>query len=267
MKIAQIQMESSYRKKDNLEKSLEMAREALKSAPQLIIYPEYQMHMPDYSEPDLTQDAAEPIDGPFVSAFVDLARGTHTHFLLNIAERGQPDAKPFNTSVLISDQGKILASYRKLHLFDAYGAMESSCYSQGDLSIDPADIDSVRIGLQICYDLRFPEPTRLLRLKDIRILSYQAGWFSGPTKLETWRTLLKARSMENGVFVLGTAQCGSRFTGHTLVASPYGDVLGELGSEEGILVTDLDLALLEKYSTDVPMMEHRRKDVYNVSGL
>jgi predicted amidohydrolase len=167
----------------------------------------------------------------------------------------------------MDDMGIVCGKYRKTHLFDAYTMKESSVYEFGRMQVKPFGLGQQNLGSLICYDLRFPEPSRILRLSGAGILSYQAGWFSGNRKLETWRNLLISRAMENGAFVLGTAQCGPKFTGHTMAVSPYGEVLSELGNEEGVLSVDLDLSLIEKYLEEVPVLKERRLDLYDVAGL
>jgi predicted amidohydrolase len=266
MKVSLIQMESEGDKEANLQKSRQLLGEAMKEGAVLAIFPEYQMFLPDYSDPGTTAAAAEPTDGNFVNTMTAAAKGKLT-MALNIAEYAGTGIRPYNTSILVNDLGIISGKYRKLHLFDAYGHRESSCYQQGNIKPSAFAAPDARIGLQICYDLRFPEPARLMRLKDASIISYQAGWFAGERKLETWRTLLRARAIENGSFVLASAQCGKDFTGHTMAVSPYGDILGELDNQEGILTVDLDMSLPEKYSMDVPLIKQRRKDMYDISGF
>ncbi|MEM0157260.1 MAG: carbon-nitrogen hydrolase family protein [Thermoplasmataceae archaeon] len=266
VKVSLIQMESNGNKEINLQKSLEHLKAAMKDGAVLAVFPEYQMFLPDYSNPATTAAASESTDGNFVTAMISAAKGKVT-MVLNIAEYAGTGIRPYNTSIVVNDLGIVSGKYRKLHLFDAYGHRESSCYQQGGIRPSTFSVPDARLGLQICYDLRFPEPARILRLNGASIISYQAGWFAGERKLETWRTLLRARAIENGSFVLASAQCGKDFTGHTMAVSPYGDILGELENQEGILTVDLDMSLPEKYSTDVPVIRQRRKDIYDISGF
>ncbi|MDS0256733.1 amidohydrolase, partial [Thermoplasmatales archaeon AK] len=191
MKLALVQMESTADKKKNLEHSLELARQAIKESPRVIIFPEYQMLLPDFSDPDSVRKNAEPLEGPFTSAFKDLAKKSRTYLMINIVEQNIYSLKPFNTSVLIDDMGIIVGKYRKAHLFDAYSFHEGNAFEPGRDRLHPLEIPDVSFGTQICYDLRFPEPSRVLRLMGSGILTYQAGWFSGERKLDTWRTLLR----------------------------------------------------------------------------
>ncbi len=267
MKVALAQMASGTDKEGNLERSVRLFNEAIRSKPNLVIFPEYQMFSPNYADPDGLKEASEPLDGKFASTFAELSRKNSVMSLINIAERNFGTLKPFNASIFIDDLGIVVGKYRKLHLFDAYSKLESNLYEYGRIPVSTINAGGVHIGLQICYDLRFPEPARLIKLLGAQILSYQAGWYAGERKLETWKTLLKARAIENGLFVLGTAQSGKDFTGHSMVVSPYGDVLAEADNEDGVIVCDLDMDILERYTSDVPMMKQRRKDQYDVSGL
>ncbi|MEM0158449.1 MAG: carbon-nitrogen hydrolase family protein [Thermoplasmataceae archaeon] len=267
MKIALIQMQSTGDKQANLSRSLELARKALGNSPKVVIFPEYQMMLPDFSDPESAKRNSEPLEGPFTSAFKEIAKKSHTYFMINILEKNLYSLKPYNTTVFIDDMGIIVGKYRKMHLFDAYSFHEGNVYEPGREKVHPFEIPDLSIGAQICYDLRFPEPSRMLRLMGCEILTYQAGWFSGERKLETWRTLLRARAMENAAFVLGIAQCGPNFTAHSMAVSPYGDIIAEAGEGEQILDVDLDLSLISKYSADVPLLKQRRLDLYDVSGL
>lgn len=267
MKISLVQMISSADKEENLKKSLDVIRGLSSEKPDLIIFPEYHMYMPDFANPGIAKDVSEPTDGNFVTILSQASEKIGSNLLLNMVETNFGSLKPFNTSLLIDDLGVVAGKYRKIHLFDAYAMQESSVYDPGRIPIKAMNNEKFRIGVQICYDLRFPEPSRLLTLQGAQILSYQAGWFAGNRKLETWRTLLKARAIENGVFVLGTAQCGEKFTGHSMVISPYGDVIRESDNSETVLTETLDMSLIERYREEVPMMKQRRKDMYDVSGL
>ena len=267
MKISLVQMKSSEDKEENLKKSLDVIQALSSEKPDLIIFPEYHMYMPDFTNPGFAKDVSEPTDGGFVTSLSRASEKIGSNILLNMTEMNFGSLKPFNTSLLIDDLGVVAGKYRKIHLFDAYTMQESSVYDPGRIPIKAMNNEKFRVGVQICYDLRFPESSRLLSLQGAQILSYQAGWFAGNRKLETWRTLLKARAMENGVFVLGTAQCGEKFTGHSMIISPYGDVIREADNSETVLTETLDMSLIEQYREEVPMMKQRRKDMYDVSGL
>ncbi len=267
MKVALVQMSSSKDKPKNLNRSLELLDQAVKGKPDLVIFPEYQMYSPDYDDPEGLLEISETMDGNFISTFSDRAKKDEVKILINFAESSFGSLKPFNTSIMIDDLGMIIGKYRKLHLFDAYQKLESSLFDHGRMPPNILKTNMFKMGLQICYDLRFPEPARYLSLQGAQILSYQAGWYAGERKLDIWKNLLRTRAIENGTFVLGTAQCGENFTGHSMAVDPYGDVIAEAENDETVVEAELDFSVLKKYAEDVPMMKQRRKDLYDVSGL
>lgn len=264
MKVVLAQISSGKKKDQNLKKSLAIAKKFESSPPDILIFPEYQMLNPSFDNQEETISASELLTEDFVNSFITIARDSRMNILLNVLERNDLHLKPFNTSVMLNDMGMIDGKYRKKHLFDAYSFRESKTFTQGYGPLNPFFTARFSLGVQICYDLRFPEAARLLRLKGANILSYQAGWFSGPRKLETWITFLKARAMENGAFVLGTAQTGEKFTGHSAIVNPYGDVVAEAGEDETNLTAELDLNLVEEYLHEVPVLKQRRTDIYDV---
>lgn len=260
-------MTSGKDKVHNLNHSLELLDRAMKGKPELVIFPEYQMYSPDYDDPEDLLENSESMDGDFVSIFAERAKKDEVKILINYAESSFGSLKPFNTSVMMDDLGMVIGKYRKLHLFDAYSKLESSLFDHGRMPPNILKTSMFKMGLQICYDLRFPEPARYLSLQGAQILSYQAGWYAGERKLDIWKNLLRTRAIENGTFVLGTAQCGTNFTGHSMAVSPYGDIIAEAENEETVLEAELDFSVLRKYAEDVPIMKQRRKDLYDVSGL
>lgn len=264
MKVALAQISSSKTKEENLKKSIDIARKLESNPPDILIFPEYQMVYPDFEDPEVMIAQSEFPKGNFVDSFVPMARDSKMNILLNIVEKNNGHLKPFNTSVMLNDMGMIDGKYRKKHLFDAFNFKESKSFIHGYGAIKPFFTEHFSLGVQICYDLRFPEAARLLRLKGANILSYQAGWFSGERKLDTWLTLLRVRAMENGAFVLGTAQTGNDFTGHSVVINPYGDIISEAGEDETVLTAELDLTLVEEYLKEVPLLRQRRTDIYDV---
>lgn len=264
MKVALAQMSSGRNKEENLKKSLDIAKKLEKNPPDILIFPEYQMLNPSFDDPESMIGESEFITEDFVNSFVPIARDSRMNMLLNVIERNNGHLKPFNTSVMLNDMGMIDGKYRKKHLFDAFGFKESKTFTHGYGALTPFFTEKFSLGVQICYDLRFPEPARLLRLKGANILSYQAGWFKGERKLETWLTILRTRAMENGAFVLGTAQTGNQFTGHTAIINPYGDIVAEAGEEESVITSELDLTLIEEYLREVPVLKQRRTDIYDI---
>lgn len=246
----------------NIAESLKLLDHAAGHEPDLVIFPEYQMLLPDYSDPERSRTKFEHDSGEFVSPFLRFTSENSTAILINFAELHGNGR--YNTSALIVD-GEISMKYRKTHLFDAYDYRESSVYDRGEKIPEPFKYRGFSIAPMICYDIRFAELARIYEERGADILVYQAGWYAGENKLDLWRALLRTRSTECGCYSIGVAQCGEKFTGHTTAFSPYGNSLGELGSETGIIDFVPDRHVLEKYRKDVPLREQRRNDLYRIT--
>ncbi len=244
-----------------MDRSLEMVQNIKNS--DLVIFPEYQMYVPDFNGKEDIRAVAEDSNGPFVRKFSDMAKERGFSFLINIAEKNSFDLKPFNTSIMIDRNGMIM-KYRKTHLFDAFNFRESMIYERGSSIPGPFLVGNEYAGTMICYDLRFPEMARILRLRGARILIYQAGWFRGNRKYDQWKNLLITRAIENGAYVIGSGQTGPRFTGHSMVVSPYGEIIAEMGEEQSTMEIDLDMSVVDRYLNEVPVLKGRRTDLYDV---
>ncbi|BAB60422.1 aliphatic amidase [Thermoplasma volcanium GSS1] len=261
MRVTVVQMASTSDKSENIEKTFKFLDSIGNS--NLIIFPEYQIFVPDFKNGSDMINIAESESGEFMSNIANYAKERKSKILVNIPEKNAFNLKPFNTAVLIDELGTTM-KYRKLHLFDAFNFKESAFFEKGNMSPMVFNSSETPFGVQICYDLRFPEAARILTLYGAKILVYQAGWFSGERKYDQWKTLLRARAMENGVFVIGSAQTGDMFTGHSMVVSPYGDVVAELDKDENYISMDIDLGVVEKYRSEVPLLKERRTDIYDV---
>lgn len=198
------------------------------AAADLVVLPEGSMH--DFGPPDHDLSAAaEPVDGPFVGMLTEQASRLGATVIGHIFERHEADGPPYNTSVVVGPDGSIRATYRKVHLYDSFGYVESQRLSPGPIAPVTLDVEGLRIGLLTCYDLRFPEYARLLVDQGADVLAVPTAWVRGPLKEDHWETLLRARAIENTVYVLGAAQCGPMYTGRSLVVDPLGVVVAGAG--------------------------------------
>ncbi len=193
----------------------------------------------DFGEPgsDLAP-YAETLDGPFVGAVRDVASRTGTAWLAGMFEQGYDPPRPLNTLVL-ADTDRLTA-YRKIHLYDSFGYRESDRVTAGPVEPCVVDVHGFPVGLMTCYDLRFPELARALARGGAEALVVPAAWVAGARKVEHWRTLLRARAIENTVWVLGVGQPGPRYTGHSMVIAPDGDVVAEADTDPATLEAELD---------------------------
>jgi predicted amidohydrolase len=219
--------------------------------------------------------SAEAPDGPSNRALISVAARRGVWLLAGSVYEPAPGGLVANTSALFDPSGTLHAVYRKLHLFDATTATAS--YRESDevtpgAEIVTADIGAedgtpVRLGLSICYDLRFPALYSSLALRGARVLCVPSA-FTTSTGAAHWEVLLRARAIENGCFVVAPDQVGEHLPGrdcfgHSMIVDPWGTVLARADDEVGICVADLDLARLAEVREQIPSLEHRRPDVYD----
>ncbi len=257
-----------WKSSSDVDGNLNFIREKIEQAERgtIVVFPEYSMLYPDYKNEDGFKMRAETSDGNFINSIRKSASKSSCDVLINFVEK--TFGRPLNTSLYINSEGFIAARYSKTHLFDSYGFRESSLYAQGYFVPEPFLVKGEhKAGLQICYDIRFPEITRLYSLKSADILFVQAGFYKGDFKYETWKTLLMARAMENGMFVVAANQCGEDFLGHSMVISPYGKIISEAGDDFQDLDVKISMSEVAQYRENTGILDHRRLDLYDVKGL
>jgi predicted amidohydrolase len=221
----------------------------------LIVLPE--AFARDFGEPGSSvAPYAEPLDGPFASRLGELAAKHDIAILAGMFEvSGEPD-HPYNTLVL-AEPGRQTA-YRKIHLYDSFGYRESDALTAGPTRPVTASLDGLSVGLMTCYDLRFPELARALSADGMDVLVVPSAWVAGPGKVMQWQTLLKARAIENVCWVVAAAQPGPRYSGHSMVVSPMGEVVAEAGDGEEILSVTLDRDAVRAARAVNPSLANRR---------
>jgi predicted amidohydrolase len=262
--IAALQMNSGEDKARNLDAAVRLVRAARARSAVLAGLPENFSWLGP--EPDRAANA-EPLDGPSLSRLQQLAREEGLALLAgSVLEPGAPGGRLYNTSVLFGPDGSRLAVYRKIHLFDVEVGdgvryRESDAVAPGT-ELACADTPAGRLGLSICYDLRFPELYRGLADLGAELLAVPAA-FTLMTGKDHWEVLLRARAIENQAWVMAPAQHGrhgeKRLTwGHALVADPWGLVVARASDGEGMAVADVDPALTARIRRDLPALQHRR---------
>ncbi|GGP16264.1 carbon-nitrogen hydrolase family protein [Nonomuraea glycinis] len=206
-------------------------------------------------------ELAEPLDGPFVSGVSEAAR---EHGLAVIAGTFEPgEGRVYNTAVAIDRDGAIKGVYRKIHLFDSFGAKESELVAPG---AEPTVVElaGIRVGLVICYDVRFPELTRALVDRGAEMFAVIAAWGSGPLKEDHWVTLARARALENTMWTAAVGQAPNPAeatdgygVGHSMLIDPLGVVRADLGATPGVQVVELDQEATAPIRATLPCLEHR----------
>lgn len=270
MRAAVVQLNSTADKPKNLAAAERLVRAAAADGAELIALPE-KWNLLAAGEELLA--GAEPLDGPSLTVARGWARELGIHLLAgSVSERPPPGTeKAFNTSVLIGPGGEDLAVYRKLHMFDVDVegvAYRESAHEQPGEEIVTAGVDGPQLGLSVCYDLRFPELFRILTLRGARLIALPSA-FTAATGRDHWEVLLRARAIENQVFVLAPNQFGAApphyaSYGRSAIVDPWGVVLATAPDEECFVAAELDLAAQERIREALPALANRRPSVYEV---
>ncbi|QDL99376.1 carbon-nitrogen hydrolase family protein [Rhodopseudomonas palustris] len=263
---ALVQMRSGLTPEPNLEQGIRLIREAAAAGADYVLTPEVSNMMQLNREALFAQLADQDSDAS-LKAYRELARELNIHLHIgSLALRASPE-RAVNRSFLIGPDGTILASYDKIHMFDidlgnGESYRESANYQPGETAVI-SDLPWGRIGLTICYDVRFPALYRALAEAGASFLTVPAA-FTKPTGEAHWHVLLRARAIENGCFVFAAAQGGlhenKRETfGHSLIIDPWGVVLAEGGIEPGFIMARIDPAEVTKARGKIPSLQHGRR--------
>jgi deaminated glutathione amidase len=259
-----VQMTSTADRARNLATALRLVGEAADLGARLVGLPENFAFM---GREEDRIGGAETLEGPTLSALRELARSRQLYVLAgSIAERVPEEGKTANTSALIADDGSLVAAYRKIHLFDVNipdGARyaESETVVPGDQAV-VAPTPLGRIGLTVCYDLRFPELYRALAAQGAEVLCIPSA-FTLFTGKDHWEVLVRARAIENLAYVMAPAQVGrhsaTRITyGNAMVVDPWGVVLARCPDGEGVAVAPFRHERLEQVRRELPALKHRK---------
>jgi predicted amidohydrolase len=234
-----------------------LATRAVGRGADVVVFPEYS----SFFEAQMSAafvDAAQALDGRFVSRLGQIAARLGVHLVAGLVEAKSTE-RFSNTLVAVAPSGEVVATYRKLHLYDAFGQRESDWVVAGD--VEPPQIFEVggfRVGLQTCYDVRFPEVTRILVDAGAEIVLLPAEWVRGPLKEFHWRTLVTARAIENTVYVAAADHTPPVGVGNSLVVDPSGVVIAAIGDEEGIAVAEVRRDRLKAVRRVNPVLALRR---------
>jgi predicted amidohydrolase len=265
IRIACLQTHSGNDFAANLATLAAMAHEAVAGGARFIFSPEYVLMM-DGSGRTMRENAQDASGEPALSALTALSRELGAWHLVGSLTLKSEDGRMLNRSLLISDKGEVIATYDKIHMFDATlpsGTVirESSAYRPGERAMI-AGTPWGRLGMTVCYDLRFPHLYRALAQRGAVMLAVPSS-FQRETGKAHWHTLLKARAIENACFVIAAAMCGDhpgkRMTyGHSLVVDPWGEVIAEGGESPEVVYAELDLAKVDAVRSLLPSLAHDR---------
>lgn len=240
----------------------EFATEAASRGATLVVFPEYSSFF-EAELGDASVAAAEELDGPFVTGLAAIATSLGIHLVAGMLERAGEKAS--NTLVAVDPAGAVVATYRKLHLYDAFGQRESDRVQAG--VIEPPETfgwQGFTVGMQTCYDIRFPEVTRRLVDAGAELVLVPAEWVRGPLKEHHWRVLVTARAIENTVYVAAADHAPPIGAGNSMVVDPMGVELVTIGEESAIAVADVTLERVASVRQTNPALALRRFGVHQI---
>jgi predicted amidohydrolase len=271
VKIAALQMDSTNDKKHNLLKAEELIRKAASQGATYVVLPEYFNFLG--SEAEEAANVESIPDGETTNLLSKIAKEEKIWLHGgSILEKVAGEAKYYNTTVLFDPQGSSIAKYRKIHLYDVDiqngpTFLESGTKNYGR-DIVVAETNFAKLGLSICYDIRFPELFRLLALQGAEILTVPAA-FPAFTGKDHWEVLLRARAIENQAYVIASAQIGNKKAafpcyGRSMIIDPWGNIIATASDLETIVYAEINLEYLRKMRIELPSLKNRRPEVYSL---
>ena len=263
MKAAIVQFKASTDKDINLKKIISFISNAASKNAALCAFPEFMMFYTNLSQtPKQLADLAETISGDFVGAIAKTAKENHIQVVGSFYEKSRRKDRVYDTAFIVDESGTVISTYRKIHLYDALGFRESDKMIRGSKITRPAKTSIGKIGMMICYDLRFPEISRSLAASGSEILVVPSAWVDGNMKEDHWVTINKTRAIENGCYVIAPDQVGHIYCGRSLVIDPYGKILLDMKKKQGIDFVDIDLNKVIQTRKLLPLLKNRRTDIY-----
>jgi predicted amidohydrolase len=268
VRVACVQMTSRADKAANLETAERLVSQAASTGADVVVLPEKWNGIGDA---EVSHAIAEPLEGGESMAAMSAWARDHGITLVggSIVERREGREKFSNTSVVFDPEGQVVALYRKIHLFDVeVGGVvyrESEAEEPGEEPV-VAEVEDWKIGLSVCYDVRFPELYRILALEGAELVTVPAH-FTTPTGKDHWHVLLRARAIENQLYVAAAAQVGETLPGkpaygRSLIADPWGTIVAQAPDHETVIAAELDRAWLQHIRTKLPSLANRQAAAY-----
>ena len=260
MKIALAQFSAGPDKQANLRWMVDLTAQAAGAGAAVVLFPECSMaRLP----PEVSlAPVAEPLDGPFVSELAGAARRQGVAVVAGVYESIPGDHHVFNTAVVLNAEGARLGAYRKIHLYDAFGYRESDRMRPADGGTLLFTAGGTVFGVETCYDVRFPELSRHLAVSGADVILLPAAWVHGPLKESHWEVLVRARAIENTVYVAAAGLAGRPHTGCSMLVDPMGVPVVRAGEVESLLLGEVDLQCTQAVRRLNPSLENARPDVY-----
>lgn len=259
-------------KKENIDKARSMITEAAEKGAQIVSLPE--MFNCPYNNKHFREYAEAYPNGETLNMLSKSAKEKNIYLIGGSIPEIDND-KVYNTSFIFDNQGKLIGKHRKVHLFDI-DIKNGVKFKESEVLASGKDITLFntpwgKVGVAICYDIRFPEILRIMALKGAKVIFIPAA-FNMTTGPAHWEILFKSRALDNQIYVAGISPARNiNYSyvayGNSLVTNPWGDIISKLDEKEGILIEDLDLDYIDKVRESLPLLNHRREDIYNLDLL
>lgn len=240
---------------ENARLCVELMAQSARQGAALLVLPEALLARDD-NDPDLSVKSAQPLDGGFLTLLLAESKNNRLTTILTVhvpTIQGRAE----NTLVVLRE-GKIIAHYAKLHLYDAFNVQESRLVDPGNQIPPLIEIDGIRFGLMTCYDLRFPEMALSLAIAGADALVLPAAWVKGPLKEHHWATLLTARALDTTCYVVASGECGNKNIGQSRVVDPLGVTIAAAGESPALLMAEIDRARIALARRQLPVLRNRR---------
>lgn len=257
MKVSVGQFNPSGNMDENIATMRRLAEEAKDDGASLVIFPEESMFSVGLVEGNFVA-AVDENWSSFVQQLSFVASEAGIAIVAGGYESSGED-RPFNTLVVVDAEGRIIDTYRKLHLYDAFSYQESKKIKPGDGGIKTVNIGGLNVGVMTCYDIRFPELARAMADMDVDLIAVAAAWFKGEHKIEHWESILKVRAIENTVWVAAAGTSSDHCIGHSMILDPMGVPHAHLTDEvEGVVTVDVTKRRIDEVRQFLPVLKNRR---------
>ena len=253
-RISGIQFESGKNPEKNVEKAISLCKEASQHNPDFVVLPEM---FEIAAKPDEAAEHAHAIPSPLTEMLSGFAKEHEVNLIAGSFFEKKGD-EIYNTCLVFDRKGEIRGKYRKMHLFDAFGYAESSGIAFGQEPLI-TEIEGLRFGVAICYDIRFPEIFRYYAVRGAKVVFLPACFFQ--PNHDHWGLNIRSRALDNSIFVAASNQTGRWWVGRSMVANPWGVSVCSMGIEEGYYTYDIDLSVIDETRKKLPFLEGRRFDV------
>lgn len=258
-------------KKENIDKAKKMIYDAADKGAKIVSLPE--MFNCPYDNKNFREYAETFPQGETIKMLSNAAKEKNIYLIGGSIPELDNEDKVYNTSFIFDNKGSLIGKHRKMHLFDIdiknRVSFKESEVLTGGRDITVVDTEYGKIGVAICYDIRFPELIRIMTLKGVKIVFIPAA-FNMTTGPAHWETLFKSRALDNQIYVAGISPARDiNYSyvayGNSIVVNPWGNVVNRLDEKEAILIEDIDFDYINEVRESLPLLKHRREDVYRVS--